>query len=280
MVKVAIITYSTYGHITALAREVKAGVEAAGGEAVLFRVPETLSEDVLKDMYAAEKPDDFLVASKETLEEYDAFLFGVPTRFGNVPAQWADFWDKTGAIWVQGGLWGKPAGIFVSTGTYGGGVEQTVRTCINYLVHHGMVFVPLGYKFSFAELANIEEVHGGSAWGASTLAGGDGSRQPSALELRMAKTQGNTFYQMATKICSGDEVTLIKDTKSTKSETKKAAKATPTKKEPSTKTKTSAAPTPATAPTPAKKSTTAKPKATKENKNNSSFNPSKNCIIM
>lgn len=288
-VKVAIITYSTYGHIATLSRAVKEGVEAAGGEAVLFRVPETLSDDVLQTMSAADKAADFLVASKETLEEYDAFLFGVPTRFGNVPAQWSEFWDKTGAIWVQGALWGKPAGIFVSSGTYGGGLEVTVRSCMNYLVHHGMVFVPLGYKFSFAELANVDEVHGGSPWGASTLAAPDGSRQPSALELRMAKTQGNTFYQMATKICSGDKVAMVPS-----ASTKASAKETTKKKEPAKKdvattkntakktsapkTKTKAEKTAVAAPATAQKSQSTVKK--EEARRNGSFNPSKNCIIM
>lgn len=196
MAKIAIITYSMYGHIDTLAKSIQQGVEAAGGKADLFRVEETLPEEVLEKMYAPAKPD-IPIATTETLEEYDAFLFGIPTRFGNVPAQWSAFWDRTGGLWAKGALQGKPAGIFVSTGGYGGGQETTVRTCLTYLVHHGLIYVPLGYKNVFAELSNIEEIHGGSPWGAGTLSAGDGSRQPTELELRVASAQGRTFYEIA-----------------------------------------------------------------------------------
>ncbi|SCU78808.1 LAMI_0A06062g1_1 [Lachancea mirantina] len=194
MVKIAIITYSLYGHIDTLAAAVQKGIEAAGGKADLFRVEETLPEEVLEKLSAPAKPD-IPIATTETLESYDAFLFGVPTRYGNIPAQWSAFWDQTGGLWVKGALAGKSAGIFVSTGTYGGGQELTAKSCLSYLVHHGIIFVPLGYRDVFAEVANIEEVHGGSPWGAGTLAGGDGSRTPSELELRIAEKQGLYFYQ-------------------------------------------------------------------------------------
>ena len=262
MVKVAIITYSCYGHITTIAREIKKGVEAAGGEVTLFRVPETLPDDVLEQMNAAEKPEDFLIANGETLTDYDAFLFGVPTRFGNVPSQWAEFWDKTGAIWVQGSLWGKPAGVFVSTGTYGGGQEATVKTCMNYLVHHGMVFVPLGYKYTFAELSNVEDIHGGSPWGAGTLAGADGSRQPSSLELRMAKTQGKTFYETASKLCDKKPSTKSSKNMDSKPSAKQNTSATG-----KAEVKTSGT------------TTQQKPTETRP-KQKTKFNPSKNCVIM
>ncbi|SCU90877.1 LAME_0E10374g1_1 [Lachancea meyersii CBS 8951] len=196
MVKIAIITYSLYGHVDILAKSILKGIESAGGKADLFRVEETLPDEVLEKMHAPEKSD-IPVATAQTLEEYDAFLFGVPTRYGNVPAQWSAFWDKTGGLWVKGALHGKPAGVFVSTGSYGGGQELTIKTCMSYLVHHGLIFVPLGYKNTFAELSNVEEIHGGSAWGAGTLAGGDGSRMPSDLELRMAVAQGKEFYETA-----------------------------------------------------------------------------------
>ena len=194
--KVAIITYSTYGHIDALARELKEGIISAGGKADIFRVEETLSEDILEKMNAPLKDPDIPVATRETLVEYDGFLFGVPTRFGNVPAQWSAFWDRTGGLWVNGALSGKPAGIFVSTASYGGGQESTIKCCLTYLVHHGMIYVPLGYSHCFNELANLEEIHGGSAWGAGTLAGADLSRNVSELEITIARSQGKSFYEV------------------------------------------------------------------------------------
>ncbi|CCH59886.1 hypothetical protein TBLA_0C00700 [Henningerozyma blattae CBS 6284] len=201
--KVAIITYSTYGHIDALAQDVKKGVEKAGGKATVYRVSETLPEEVLQQMNAPEKPEDIPVATPETLSKYDAFLFGVPTRFGTVPAQWTAFWDATGSLWANGELNGKVAGFFVSTSTYGGGQESTVKNCMSYLVHHGIIYIPLGYKTAFSDIANIEEIHGGSPWGAGTLAGADGSRQVSSLESRIAFVQGESFYEVASKIVGG-----------------------------------------------------------------------------
>ncbi|ONH69046.1 Protoplast secreted protein 2 [Cyberlindnera fabianii] len=175
-----------------------AGVEKAGGEATIFQVPETLSEDVLAKMYAPAKPD-YPIATLETLESFDAFLFGIPTRYGNFPAQWKAFWDATGGLWAKGALQGKIAGVFVSTGTPGGGQEVTVLNSLSVLAHHGIIYVPLGYKNNFAELANLTEVHGGSPWGAGSFAGGDGSRQPSELELKVATIQGESFYLTAQK---------------------------------------------------------------------------------
>jgi multimeric flavodoxin WrbA len=104
-----------------------------------------------------------------SITRYDAFLFGIPTRYGNFPAQWKAFWDSTGGQWASGGYWGKYAGIFVSTGTMGGGQESTVIAAMSTLTHHGIIYVPLGYKTSFPILANINEVRGGSPWGAGTF---------------------------------------------------------------------------------------------------------------
>jgi len=104
-----------------------------------------------------------------TLETYDAFLFGIPTRYGNFPAQWKAFWDSTGSQWSTGGYWGKYAGLFVSTGTQGGGQESTAIAAMSTLAHHGIIYVPLGYKTTFGQLANLTEIHGGSAWGAGTF---------------------------------------------------------------------------------------------------------------
>lgn len=197
--KVAIIIYSMYGHITQLAEAEKKGIEAAGGKAVIYQIPETLPEEVLAKMHAAPKPA-YPIASQDTLTEYDAFLFGIPTRFGNFPAQWKAFWDRTGGLWAAGALQGKVAGVFVSTGSLGGGQEVTVLNSLSTLAHHGVTFVPLGYKNVFGLLTNTQEVHGGSPWGAGTLAGPDGSRVPTALELEIAEIQGKTFYETAGKL--------------------------------------------------------------------------------
>ncbi|KAJ5761147.1 flavoprotein WrbA [Penicillium odoratum] len=196
--KVAIVIYSMYGHIVKLAEAEKKGIESAGGSAKIFQIAETLSEDVLAKMHAPPKPN-YPIIEPEQLLEYDAILFGIPTRYGNFPAQWKTFWDKTGGIWASGGYWGKYAGLFVSTGTQGGGQESTCLASMSTLAHHGMVYVPLGYKTVFGQLANLDEVHGGSAWGAGTFAGADGSRQPTALELQVAEAQGKAFYETASK---------------------------------------------------------------------------------
>ena len=121
-------------------------------------------------------------------------------RFGNFPAQWKAFWDKTGGIWATGGYWGKYAGVFISTGTPGGGQESTALSTMSTLAHHGLIYVPLGYKTVFAKLSNLEEVHGGSPWGAGTFAGADGSRQPSALELELATLQGKHLFNTVKKV--------------------------------------------------------------------------------
>ncbi|KAL1997893.1 hypothetical protein VTN02DRAFT_488 [Thermoascus thermophilus] len=150
-------------------------------------------------MHAPPKSD-YPVAEPEKLLEYDAFLFGIPTRYGTFPAQWKAFWDKTGGIWATGGFAGKYAGLFISTASLGGGQETTALNAMSTLAHHGIIYVPLGYSKTFAQLTNLSEVHGGSAWGAGTVAAGDGSRQPSALELEVAKTQGQSFYETVSKV--------------------------------------------------------------------------------
>ena len=131
--------------------------------------------------------------------DYDGVLFGVPTRYGNMSAQWKTFWDKTGGIWASGGYWGKYAGLFVSSGTMGGGQESTAIACMSTLAHHGMIYVPLGYKTTFATMSDVSEVRGGSPWGAGTFAGADGSRQPTEKELLLATEQGKAFFQAVAK---------------------------------------------------------------------------------
>ncbi|KAK6460041.1 flavoprotein-like protein [Scheffersomyces coipomensis] len=199
--KVAIIIYSTYGHIIGLSKSIKQGVEESklASQVDIYQIPETLSPEVLKLIHAPEKPKDIPVATIDILEEYDAFLFGIPTRFGHLPAQWIEFWGQTGGLWAKGALYGKPAGIFVSTGTPGGGQETTARNAITYLAHHGLPYIPLGYAPVFADLTNLDEFHGGSPYGAGTYAGGDGSRSPTELELRIAKAQGEAFTRSAVK---------------------------------------------------------------------------------
>ncbi|RCK59136.1 Flavoprotein-like protein YCP4 [Candida viswanathii] len=198
--KIAIIEYSTYGHITQLARAVQKGTAEAGYKADLFQVPETLSQDVLDKLHAAPKPTDIPVATLDTLTEYDAFIFGIPTRFGTAPAQFFEFFGATGGLWAKGALHGKPAGVFVSTGTQGGGQETTVRNTLNFLAHHGMPYIPFGYANAFELQANLDEIHGGSPYGAGTFAGADGSRQPSKLELTVAEKQGEAFAKSAAKL--------------------------------------------------------------------------------
>ncbi|KAK1987539.1 minor allergen Alt a 7 [Colletotrichum cereale] len=198
--KIAIVYYSMYGHIRQLAEAEKKGIEKAGGTADLFQVAETLPEDVLSKMGAPSKPTDVPVLDDPaTLEAYDAFLIGIPTRYGNFPTQWKAFWDKTGKQWSTGGFWGKMAGLFISTGTLGGGQESTAIAAMSTLAHHGIIYVPFGFAKAFPQMADLSEVHGGSPWGAGTFAGADGSRQPSPKELEIATIQGEAFYQTVAK---------------------------------------------------------------------------------
>ncbi|KAL3418973.1 quinone oxidoreductase [Phlyctema vagabunda] len=197
--KVAIVYYSMYGHIAKIAEAEKEGLKKAGIEADLFQVAETLPQEVLAKMHAPPKSD-VPVIDAATLEKYDAFLFGIPTRFGNFPAQWKAFWDTTGGQWASGAYSGKFAGVFVSTAAPGGGQESTVIAAMSTLTHHGIIYVPLGYKNSFAQLANLSEVHGGSPWGAGAFSASDGSRQPSSLELEIATIQGESFGATVNKV--------------------------------------------------------------------------------
>ncbi|KAF7343769.1 NADH-quinone oxidoreductase [Mycena sanguinolenta] len=196
--RIAIVVYSMYGHITKMAEAVRKGIEEAGGSATMYQVPETLPEEVLTKMHAAPKPA-FPVITPEELAKYDAFLMGIPTRYGNFPAQWKAFWDSTGGLWASGALAGKYAGAFVSTAGPGGGQESTVLAAISTLAHHGVIYVPLGYSHAFGQLSGLEEVHGSSPWGAGTFAASDGSRQPTALELEIAAIQGKAFFGVVSK---------------------------------------------------------------------------------
>lgn len=199
--RIAIVYYSMYGHIRQLAQAEKAGIEKAGGTCDFYQIEETLPKEVLQKMHApTEQTGDAILTDPKVLEQYDAFLFGIPTRYGNFPAQWKAFWDKTGQQWQTGAYWGKYVGVFVSTATPGGGQESTVISAMSTLAHHGMIYVPLGYKTAFGQLANLDEVRGGTPWGAGTFASGDGSRQPSKLELEVATIQGESFYNHLSKV--------------------------------------------------------------------------------
>ncbi|OBT41576.1 hypothetical protein VE00_09158 [Pseudogymnoascus sp. WSF 3629] len=197
--KVAIVFYSMYGHVHTLAVAEQEGLKKAGIVADLYQVPETLPQEVLTKMYAPAKPN-VPIITPEILATYDAFLIGIPTRYGNFPGQWKSFWDATGGLWASGALWGKYAGVFVSTAGPGGGQESTVISAMSTFAHHGIVYVPLGYKTAFEQISRLTEVHGGSPWGAGTFAASDGSRQPTPLELEIATIQGESFGNTLNKV--------------------------------------------------------------------------------
>jgi len=194
--KVAIVFYSMYGHIKALVDAEKKGIEAAGGTVDVFQVQETLSDEIKAKMHAPAQDKEIPFIEPEALAKYDAFLLGIPTRYGNFPAQWKTFWDKAGGVWQSGGMQGKMAGLFVSSASQGGGQESTAIAAMSTLTHLGIIYVPLGYKYTFGTMVNLEEARGGSPWGAGTFAGPTGGRQPSKLELELAETQGREFYKV------------------------------------------------------------------------------------
>ncbi|ORY94823.1 NAD(P)H:quinone oxidoreductase, type IV [Syncephalastrum racemosum] len=198
--KVYIIIYTLYHHIYTLAKDVQKGLEASGVEAKIFQVPETLPEEVLTKMHAPPKPD-VPIITVDDLKEADGFLFGIPTRFGIMPAQMKAFLDATGGLWASGGLAGKFAGTFFSTASQHGGQETTAFTAVTYFAHHGMIYVPLG--FANPHLFDNSEVVGGSAYGAGTVANGDGSRQPTEKELAIAVTQGENFGKVVSTYVKG-----------------------------------------------------------------------------
>ncbi|KAL6659485.1 hypothetical protein ACP70R_003525 [Stipagrostis hirtigluma subsp. patula] len=197
--KIYIVYYSTYGHVAALAEEIKKGASSVDGvEAKLWQVPETLPGEAVAKMGAPPKRADVPVITPAELVHADGLLFGFPTRFGMMPAQFKAFMDGTSDLWCAQRLAAKPAGVFFSTGCQGGGQETTALTAITQLVHHGMIFVPVGYTFG-AGMFETGEVKGGSPYGAGTIAG-DGSRKPTALELQQAFHQGKYFAGIAKKL--------------------------------------------------------------------------------
>ncbi len=199
MVRILVLYYSMYGHVETMAAAVAEGARSvSGAEVTVKRVPETLSPEVA-GKYGAKLDQAAPVAAPAELADYDAILFGTPTRFGNMAAQMRAFLDQTGKLWAKGGLVGKVGSVFASTGT-GGGNESTIMSFVNTLMHHGMVYV--GLPYACPELTDVSEVKGGSPWGAATIAGADGSRQPSAKELAQARFQGAHVAAIARKMKS------------------------------------------------------------------------------
>jgi len=198
MAKILVLYHSMYGHIEAMANAVAQGArEVAGAQVDLKRVPETMPEEAFRQ--AGGKADQAApVARPEELANYDAIIFGTPTRFGNMSGQMRNFLDQTGGLWAQGKLVGKVGSVFTSSATQHGGQESTLLTFHPNLLHHGMVVV--GLPYAEQRQMGIEEIKGGSPYGASTIAGGSGERMPSEQELGMAAFQGRHVAQIATKL--------------------------------------------------------------------------------
>jgi NAD(P)H dehydrogenase (quinone) len=197
MTKVLVLYYSSYGHIEAMAGAVAEGVREAGAEATIKRVPELVSDEVARASHF--KLDQAApIATVDELPDYDAIIIGVPTRFGNMPAQMKNFLDQTGGLWFQGKLIGKVGSVFSSTASQHGGQESTILSTHTVLLHHGLVIV--GLPYSFQGQMGVKEVTGGSPYGATTISDGDGSRQPSANELAGARFQGKHVATIAAKL--------------------------------------------------------------------------------
>jgi len=197
MAKMLVLYYSTWGHVETMAQAVAEGARAAGADVTIKRVPETMPPDVAASIHA--KTDQAApIAEPGELADYDAIVFGTPTRFGNMCGQMRNFLDQTGALWAKGALVGKVGSVFVSTASQHGGQETTITSFHTTLFHHGMVVV--GVPYSAPGLTNMTEISGGTPYGASTLANGDGSRQPSDNELAIARVQGRHVAEIAAKL--------------------------------------------------------------------------------
>src|SRR5579872_5857401 len=206
--KVNVIFYSMYGHIYKMAEAVAAGAREVGGaEVKLLQVQELMPDAVLEKSGAKAARAAFAhvpVATTDHLTEADAIIFGTPTRFGNMAAQMRNFLDQTGGLWMKGALIGKVGSVFASTGTQHGGQETTITSFHTTLLHLGMIIV--GVPYSCQELVNMKEITGGTPYGATTLAGSDGSRQPSENELAIARFQGKHVAEIAAKLRRGAQV--------------------------------------------------------------------------
>jgi NAD(P)H dehydrogenase (quinone) len=199
MAKVLVLYYSSYGHIETMAGAIAEGARSAGASVDIKRVPELVPADVAQKSHF--KTDQAApVASVDDLANYDAIIVGTPTRFGNMTAQMKNFLDQTGGLWATGKLVGKVGSVFTSTATQHGGQESTILSTQTVLLHHGMVIV--GLPYAWQGQMTLAEISGGSPYGASTIAGGDGSRQPSANELEGARWQGAHVARIATKLAT------------------------------------------------------------------------------
>jgi NAD(P)H dehydrogenase (quinone) len=200
--KVLIVYYSMYGHIHRMAEAIADGVrKVKGAEVLMRRVPETLPQEVLEKMGALEAQKAFIhvpIATVDELGTADAIIFGTPTRYGNMCGQMRQFLDATGQLWVKGALVGKVGSVFTSSGTQHGGQESTILSFHLTLFHHGMVVV--GLPYSFQGQTRIDEITGGSPYGASTITGGTGERMPSKNELEAARYHGEHVAKIAAKL--------------------------------------------------------------------------------
>ena len=197
MAKVLVLYYSAYGHIETMAYAAAEGAKSAGADVTVKRVPELVPDDVAKaSHYKMDQKAE--IATVAELENYDAIIVGAGTRYGTVASQMRNFWDQTGGLWAQGKLVGKVGSVFTSTATQHGGQESTILGFIPTLMHHGLVVV--GLPYAFQGQMGVEEVKGGSPYGASTITGGDGSRQPSEVELEAARYQGAHVARIAAKL--------------------------------------------------------------------------------
>ncbi|MEI6857057.1 NAD(P)H:quinone oxidoreductase [Psychrilyobacter sp.] len=198
MTKILILYDSMYGHIETMAKAVAEGASSIDEvEVTIKRVPELMSEEAARNA-GAKLDQEAPIASVEELPKYDAIIFGTPTRFGNMCSQMRSFLDQTGQHWMDGALIGKVGSVFVSTASQHGGQETTITSFHTTLFHHGMIVV--GVPYSCQEILNMEEISGGSPYGATTLAGADGSRKPSENELKIARFQGEHVAKVAKKI--------------------------------------------------------------------------------
>ncbi len=201
MAKVLVLYYSMFGHIEKMAEAVAEGARTVDGvEATIKRVPETIPEASARAM-GAKLDQGAPIATNDELGQYDAIIFGTPTRFGNMAAQMRTFLDHTGKLWMQGALVGKVGSVFTSSNTQHGGQETTITSFHSTLLHHGMVIV--GVPYTCAGLSVMTEISGGSPYGASTLAGADGKRMPSDNELEVARFQGRHVAQIAKRLAQG-----------------------------------------------------------------------------
>lgn len=202
MAKISIVFYSMYGHVYQLAEAVAEGAhQVPETDVTLLQVPELISKEELEKSGARAARQmfaDIPVAKPDDLAEADAIIFGTPTRFGNMCAQMRNFLDQTGQLWFKGALIGKVGSVFASTGTQHGGQETTITSFHSTLLHHGMIIA--GVPYSLQNLLNMEEITGGTPYGATTLAGADGSRQPTENELIIARFQGKHVAQITQKL--------------------------------------------------------------------------------